>query len=209
MLENFEAIKNDPRSGTGVFRGLKRNTTYTWRSFGVPAEGTFVTVPQGAIGDKAFILNPNTSSYLGYFPLWECFYFLEEIGSSQGPWEADVQNLYEPGIDTDSYILSQTGSDMKIWRPIERDNAFRTLSMLVSFGGTIDIYEMSVFNMWLSRQSDGVQNAVRYSQRTDYEAESWRRAYVEITIPDPREALFGPRGRDDSENWLNNIQRIG
>ena len=28
MLDNFEAIKNDPRSKTGVFIGLKRNTTY-------------------------------------------------------------------------------------------------------------------------------------------------------------------------------------
>lgn len=28
MFDNFEAISNDPRSGTGVFRGLKRHTSY-------------------------------------------------------------------------------------------------------------------------------------------------------------------------------------
>nr|DAK09773.1 MAG TPA: hypothetical protein [Caudoviricetes sp.] len=216
MLEKFDAIKNDPRSGTGVFRGLKRNTTYstgeyctyTWRSFGASAEGTFVTVPQGAIGNKAFILNPSTSSYLDYHPLWGGLYFLEEIGSSQGPWETAVQDLYEPDIDTDSYIISQTDSGMKIWRPIERDNEFKALSMLMSFGGTIDVYETTVFNMWLSKQSGGVQNAVRYSQRTDCEAKPWRPAYVEIAIPDPRVALFGQRGKD-SKNWVDNIQRIG
>lgn len=216
MLEKFEAIKNDPRSGTGVFRGLKRNTTYstgdyctyTWRSFGVPAEGTFVTVPQGAIGDKVFILNPNVSSYLDYHPLWGGLYFLEEIGSSHGPWEADNQNLYEPGIDTDSYILSQTDSGVKVWRPIERDKEFEALNMLVSFGGTIDLYETPVFDTWLSKQSFDVQDAVRYSQRTDHEAKSWRPAYVEIAIPDPRVAIFGQRGKD-SKNWVDNIQRIG
>ena len=216
MLEKFEAIKNDPLSGTGVFRGLKRNTTYNtgdcyahiWRSFGAAAEGTFVTVPQGAIGDKAFTINPSASSYLDYFPLWGGLYFLEEIDSSEGPWEVTVQDLYAPGIETDSYIISQTDSDTKIWRPIERDKEFKSLSMLVSFGGTIDIHDMSMFNTWLSKQSDCVLNVVRYFQRTDYKAASCRSSETKITIADQRVALFGPRG-EDSKNWVNNIQRIG
>lgn len=59
MFDNFEAISNDPRSGTGVFRGLKRHTsydtgdycTYTSYDFGVPAEGEFITVTADAVGD--------------------------------------------------------------------------------------------------------------------------------------------------------------
>lgn len=216
MFETFKAIKEDPRSGAGVFRWLKRNTTYgtgdyctyTWHSFGAPAEGTFVTVPHGAVGNKAFILDPSVSAYLTYFPLWGGLYFLENIDSSEGPWERPASDIYEPGLATDPYILSQTDDGIKIWKPIERETEDKVLNRLLSFGGTIDVYDAPTFNMWLSRTSSEVQNAVMYSQRINREATSWRSEYLEINIADPRVALFGNRG-EDGKGWVNNIQRIG
>jgi len=62
MFETFKAIKDDPRSSTGVFRALKRNTShgsdgycaYTFHNFGIAAEAEFTTVHEDDIRSEAF-----------------------------------------------------------------------------------------------------------------------------------------------------------
>lgn len=215
MFDNFEAISNDPRSSTSVFRGLKRHTsydtgeycTYTWHDFGVPAEGQFVTVTADAVGDKAFEAYANSGNSLDYHPLWGGAHYLRET-NDDGPWETSAADIYEPGLETNNFILSQTNKGVKTWRTIEQEQEENLLLKMVYLGGSIDVYNTSLFNQWLLTQSDTVQMAIRNARREMHEATSWKRAHLEIIIADPREAMFGPRGKD-SKNWVNNIQQIG
>ena len=216
MFDNFEAISNDPRSGKSVFRGLKRNTTYTtgeyctyeWHNFGVAAEGSFVTVTADAVGDKAFDVYANSGNSLDYHPLWDGTHYLRKIEDNDGPWEVPAEDIYEPRLGTSNYILSQTNKGTQVWRSIERENEETLLLRMVSLGGRIKIYHTSLFNQWLLTQSDTVQMAIRNARREMREATSWRSEYLEIIIADPRTAMFGPSGEDD-RNWVDNIQQIG
>ena len=62
MFETFKVIKDDPRSSTGVFRALKRNTShgsdgycvYTFHNFGIAAEAEFTTVHEDDVRNEAF-----------------------------------------------------------------------------------------------------------------------------------------------------------
>lgn len=215
MFDNFEAISNDPRSGTGVFRGLKRHTsydtgdycTYTWHDFGVPAEGEFVTVTADAVGDKAFETYANSGNSLDYHPLWGGAHYLRET-NDDGPWETSAADIYKPGLETSNFILSQANKGVKTWRTIEQEQEENLLLKMVYLGGYIKVYNTSLFNQWLLTTPDIVQMAIRNARREMREATNWRPEYLAIIITDPREAMFGPRGQDD-HNWINSIHQIG
>lgn len=215
MFDNFAAISNDPRSSTGVFRGLKRNTTYhkgdyciyVQHDFGVAAEGSFVTVTADAVGSRAFDVYANSGDSLDYHPLWDGTHYLRKIDNG-GPWEVPGEDIYEPRLGTSNFVLSQTNKGTQIWRSIEREREEMLLLRMMSLGGSIKVYHTSLFNQWLLTQSDTVQMAIRNARREMHEAASWHSEHLEITIADPRTAMFGPSGEDD-ENWVNNIQQIG
>lgn len=97
---------------------------------------------------------------------------------------------------------------MKTWRTIEQEQEENLLLKMVYLGGYIKVYNTSLFNQWLLTQSDTVQMAIRNARREMREATNGRPEYLAIIIPDPREAMFGPRGQDD-HNWINSIQQIG
>ena len=215
MFETFKAIKDDPRSSTGVFRALKRNTShgsdgycvYTFHNFGIAAEAEFTTVHEDDVRNEAFEVCAGDGSRLDYHPLWGGLYYLEEI-VDDGPWEVPAQYLYEPRLDTGSFILSQTGEGVDVWRPIEQEKEEVMLRRLLSLGGTISIYSEYVFCDWLMKISENARNIIRDAPREICEETSYWPRYLKIMVSDPREVMFGKRGEDD-KGWVSNIQRVG
>lgn len=215
MFETFKAIKDDPRSSTGVFCALKRHTSYdtgeysayTFHDFGVCVEAEFTTVCEDAVGGKIFEMYANNNDGLVYHPLWDGLYYLEEIKSGE-PWEVPAQDIYEPRLDTGSFILSQTNAGVKVWRPIEQDKEKDNLHRLCSLGGTIYVYSEYQFCEWLLRISHNARDVIRNAPREICEETSYQPRHLKIMVPDQREAMFGLRGKG-GEFWIDNIKRIG
>ena len=211
-MTRFTEIKSDPRSEIGTFRAIKRHSTYctgdnfTWydRTFGAIAEGEFVTVlPEMMSSKHDFEISTNMGDFMEVYMLWGGEYPIKKLYTKARPWEVDIDDIYNPHVVTEGYIISSG----EVFTVIEREHEEKIFEHMLEKGGVVNIYNKISFEKWLERVSPEqvrILSLLRWEHKTD---ELTNENFIRIQIEDPRVRSFGPRGSYD-EGWVDAIQRV-